>query len=323
MGHYVADKGRHWPKGVVPYVINRVFEEITPHPPSTRTIAESVGRMGGKNEPADVEVVQELLNTVPPTDGGPAVPLVVDGKCGPKTKDAIQRFQLHHFGWPGADGRVDPDGPTLRTLNEYAGPGGKDIYADPIKGTILDAIKHWNEKTVMRLIPRMDQRDYVYFLYSGGQSHSEVVGKKPTGGRQIVYINPEALTSLCGGTGVGGVIHEIGHAVGLLHEAQRRDRNQHIKLNRQNLVEPACGFCIDPAVDPLPKCDTCRKPWRTFQGTPHGAYDLDSVMHYLPRQASSNGGITIESINPPNHPLNGSRRGLSPGDIATVKTMYG
>jgi hypothetical protein len=40
-------------------------------------------------------------------------------KCGPKTIDAIQKFQLFHFGWNGADGRVDPDGQTLRKLNQF------------------------------------------------------------------------------------------------------------------------------------------------------------------------------------------------------------
>jgi hypothetical protein len=43
----------------------------------------------------------------------------VDGKCGTKTKKAIQLFQLHHFGWSGADGRVDPGQQTLAKLNEF------------------------------------------------------------------------------------------------------------------------------------------------------------------------------------------------------------
>ncbi len=84
-----------------------------------RRISASVGRMGGVNRPDDVKTVQELLNQVPPGSGGPKPPLAVDGICGPKTINAIQTFQLHHFGWKGADGRVDPGGPTLEKLNEY------------------------------------------------------------------------------------------------------------------------------------------------------------------------------------------------------------
>jgi len=53
------------------------------------------------------------------------VPLAVDGICGRKTIRAIQTFQLHHFGWRGADGRVDPYGPTLAKLDEYNVPGAR------------------------------------------------------------------------------------------------------------------------------------------------------------------------------------------------------
>jgi hypothetical protein len=85
----------------------------------SRTLVASVGRLGGVNHPGDVKNVQELLNQVPVGAGGPPVPLDPDMKCGPKTIDAIQKFQLFHFGWNGTDGRVDPDGQTLRKLNQF------------------------------------------------------------------------------------------------------------------------------------------------------------------------------------------------------------
>jgi hypothetical protein len=56
---------------------------------------------------------------VHPKQGGPQPLLEVDGICGKKTRSAIQRFQLHHFGWSGADGRVDPHQQTLAKLNEF------------------------------------------------------------------------------------------------------------------------------------------------------------------------------------------------------------
>jgi Putative peptidoglycan binding domain len=85
----------------------------------SRTLVASVGRLGGVNHPGDVQNVQELLNQVPVGAGGPPVPLDPDMKCGPKTIEAIQKFQLFHFGWNGTDGRVDPDGQTLRKLNQF------------------------------------------------------------------------------------------------------------------------------------------------------------------------------------------------------------
>ena len=85
---------------------------------TAKTISASVG-IRGKNHYDDVCTVQELLNTVPYGDGGPRPKLDVDGKCGRKTEKAIQQFQLHHFGWKLADGRVDPDGPTMAKLNRF------------------------------------------------------------------------------------------------------------------------------------------------------------------------------------------------------------
>lgn len=112
-------------------------------------ITASVGRMGGVNRPDDVKKVQRLLNKVPPTEGGPKVLLAVDGICGPKTISAIQTFQLHHFGWKGADGRVDPYGPTLAKLDEYNVPGAQ-VYMLSIRcilepGRFLDPRRpeHW------------------------------------------------------------------------------------------------------------------------------------------------------------------------------------
>ena len=80
-------------------------------------ISASVGR-GGANKPNDVSAIQYCLDQVLPIDGGPQTPLKIDGICGPKTTAAIQNFQLKQFGWPGADGRIDPDKQTIKRLNE-------------------------------------------------------------------------------------------------------------------------------------------------------------------------------------------------------------
>src|SRR5687767_11994365 len=91
-------------------------------------ISASVG-INGVNRPNDVATIQSALNDVPADQGRPAPPLKVDGICGPKTKNGIQSFQLKHFGWKGADGRVDPDQQTIAKLNELSG-GSSALPAD-------------------------------------------------------------------------------------------------------------------------------------------------------------------------------------------------
>ena len=84
-----------------------------------RKLNASVGRMGGVNYRDDVITVQQLLNQVPITSGGPSPPLKVDGICGSKTINAIQVFQVKQLGWSMADGRVDPNGATHTRLNTF------------------------------------------------------------------------------------------------------------------------------------------------------------------------------------------------------------
>jgi len=86
-----------------------------------RTISGSVGQ-GGKNTKPDVVTVQDLLNKVPLDEGGPQVPLKVDGLAWGKTIAAIKRFQSVNLGHKWPDGRVDAGGKTFTRLNDYDTP---------------------------------------------------------------------------------------------------------------------------------------------------------------------------------------------------------
>jgi hypothetical protein len=107
-----------------------------------RTISASVG-VDAANHKVDVITVQELLNKVPPQQGGPQVKLKVDGLCWQKTQTAIRNFQSKNMGHKWPDGRVDPGGATLTRLNSfdeqppvaewftYRVPGFKPVIAQP------------------------------------------------------------------------------------------------------------------------------------------------------------------------------------------------
>ncbi len=80
-------------------------------------ISDSVGR-GGANRQSDVKIVQQLLNQhqIP----GHPKPLKADGIIGPKTITRIEAFQKTILKMSRPDGRVDPNGKTLRILNQTA-----------------------------------------------------------------------------------------------------------------------------------------------------------------------------------------------------------
>lgn len=144
-----------------------------------RTILGSVG-INGNNYANDVKTVQELLNQVPYISGGPTPPLKVDSICGPKTKDAIQKFQLRHFGWGGADGRVDPNGPTLAKLNEYdksATPPPPPLPPEPESSKWI--IQRLGDKTIFlaekqelffRVLDMTNARAAIYWFGQPGQN---------------------------------------------------------------------------------------------------------------------------------------------------------
>lgn len=86
-----------------------------------KTINGSVGK-GGMNRPADVVMIQYLLNCVPRSQGGPSEELALDGICGPRTNAAILSFQKKLAG--SGLGWLDVGGPTLNALR------GFDPYPD-------------------------------------------------------------------------------------------------------------------------------------------------------------------------------------------------
>lgn len=95
------------------------------------SISAPVGE-GGRNLAADTRTIQQALNEVNPAVERPAPLLKVDGIVGPKTLAAIRAFQKRRLGF--ADGRVDPNGQTIRALG---GGGGTAPPGKPASAPIL------------------------------------------------------------------------------------------------------------------------------------------------------------------------------------------
>ena len=183
---------------------------------------------------------------------------------------------------------------------ERGWPGGIIPYViDPelINPHVPDAIQHWNENTVIRLVERTDQPNWVRFVPTDSGPCRATLGM--VGGEQKIW-----LKEFCG---VGAVVHEIGHAVGLGHEQQRNDRGLHVWVSWRPGERP---FIIPLEQSGGRELDI-------------GPYDYGSVMHYSwtgslrtipPGIVLGEGGLRIGK---------GSGRGLSAGDIDGVSRLYG
>lgn len=106
------------------------------------SIGGSVGR-NGQNNKEDVKTVQRLLNQQNLT---PLRSLRVDGVAGPATIDTIKHFQSVRVGMKNPDGRVDPNGKTIKKLNESersASQNSADSSTSKINSTNLSGTRWW------------------------------------------------------------------------------------------------------------------------------------------------------------------------------------
>ena len=98
-------------------------------------IDASVGA-GGVNKPADVRIVQQLLNQHMLGLGLPL--LLVDNECGDNTIEAIKLYQKEVVGVARPDGRVDPGGRTWKALD-----AGSGVHVPAAAAGAIRSGKNW------------------------------------------------------------------------------------------------------------------------------------------------------------------------------------
>ncbi|XP_062596522.1 zinc metalloproteinase nas-13-like [Saccostrea cucullata] len=159
------------------------------------------------------------------------------------------------------------------------------------------AIGDWNRETCVVFRPRREESRAVRF--QNGDGCSSFVGMAGN-------VQPISLARGCRIRRI--VIHEIGHAVGFQHEQSRSDRDGFVRIIEANIPQ-AVLFNFES----LP----------TNQVNNFGVpYDYRSVMHYGARAFSTNGGITVRTLDSSFQDIIGRAPGLSFRDIKLANLMY-
>lgn len=187
---------------------------------------------------------------------------------------------------------------TGRRLVANRWPGNVVYYtvASALSGDsrITDAIKTWEDNTNIDFVLRTNQANYVTFREGTGCSSS--VGM--VGGQQFINV-----ASTCS---AGNVRHEIGHAIGLLHEQTRFDRDNHVIIHWEEIEEGKSG--------------NFEKYTDTDLNFDQGTLDFGSLMMYDSYAFAKGSKPTITKLD--GSTFTSQRSKLSTADLTIVNMMY-
>lgn len=133
------------------------------------------------------------------------------------------------------------------------------------------ASEFWSENTPVRFERVEDIEECMYKITVSTGWRSSIGYQGYSGYMKYVLHDPGASRH---------IIHEFGHALGLVHEHQRPDRSDYVNIYWGNIKE-----------DYTDNFEKYNNPLITES---HYPYDYNSVMHYTSWAFSNNGQMTIE-----------------------------
>ena len=173
------------------------------------------------------------------------------------------------------------------------------------------AISYFNTtfSGIIQWVPRTAEPDYVDFNFDPNDYSGYGFSALGRAGGQQQLGGSIALT-------VQGLLHEMGHAVGLYHEQQRTDRATYVEFHPENMSN-STRWTSYPLGDYF-QLD------RNIQDV--GLYEYASTMHYYWNNLAKNDGPVFESIphgiQIARYPPNSMTGDYSEGDIDAIKRLY-
>ncbi|XP_072040031.1 blastula protease 10-like [Amphiura filiformis] len=182
--------------------------------------------------------------------------------------------------------------------------------AEKYKKTITAAINEWQKYTCLIFKPanRKVAKKVGHTNYILIDGVDDSIGCSS----YIGYIQREGqllnLTDECTAKGPGSAIHELGHAIGYVHEQSRPDRDQYVTVHHENII---------------PNMENNFEKMSSVEVSTNGIpYDHASIMHYGSHYASKNDKSTIEVRHLEDRMNMGQRHELSRYDIKHANVMY-
>jgi len=166
-----------------------------------------------------------------------------------------------------------------------------------VRRQIIRGIGLYQKYTCVKFVPRKNEEDYVIFR-SKPHVCSSHVGRR--GGGQHVTLGSGCMR-------IGTVLHEMMHALGVIHEQSRPDRDEHIIVKMENIEEKYLHNFQKYSFEDITNVNV--------------PYNYASLMHYRNNAFSKNGAATLVARNDPSLQF-GQRVMFSIGDIEQINRLY-